>query len=156
MIATTSLSTTVSERRAALRALDRMVRDELAAAARRWQMDAGWSIDLTEYAQVYRRMPARGGHWTLFSARINGACHETATIAVAAEFEGDRVVELAVSGVRDVLAGGCTAAALCEALDGCGGPLHQVTPLPTGLEADGAAAVALMAAAGHAALPTFA
>ena len=123
----------VAPRQAALRSLDAIVRQELAAAAGRWGLD-GARIDLTAYDRVYNRAPHVGGHWTLFAVNVTGSSHEVATVTVAAEFDGAALADLRVSGARDAVAGGCTPQALNEALGQCGGPLRQRTPLtvPTG------------------------
>ena len=124
---------TVSSRRNALAGLDAMVCAELARAACRWAMTADVSVELTAYDQVYRCTPAIGGHWTLFSTRLDETCHEAATVTVSVEFEDGRPVDLHISGVHEVIAGACAAVALREALQVCGGPLRQVTPLRLGL-----------------------
>jgi hypothetical protein len=121
---------TLDRRHAALRALDETVRSALLAAARRWGLGEDVAIDLTTYDRIYDRRPQLGGHWTLFCAGLTAAAHEVATVAVMVEFDGAEPVDLRVSGVADVVAGGCTRAALAEALVECGGPLRQVTPLP--------------------------
>ena len=74
-------------------------------------------------------MPGIGGHWTLYDARLSAAQHEVAVLTVALIFDEGRPADLLVSGAVDVLAGGCSAAALREALRECAGPLRQVTPL---------------------------
>ena len=127
---------TVSSRRNALADLDPIVCAELTHAARRWAMTADFSVELTTYDQVYHRTPEIGGHWTLFSARFAETCHEVSTVSVSVEFEDDRPVDLHISGLHEVIAGACTAVALREALQECGGPLRQVTPLRLGLLAD--------------------
>ena len=134
-------------RQSALHALDSVVRDELTAAARSWQIDQDSSIVLTAYDEVYRRTPEIGGHWTLFSARAADDSHEVVTATVAVEFDGDRPVDFHVGGLRDVVAGGCTAVALREALTECGGPLRQVTPLTLSLAAEETTAELVLA--GH-------
>jgi hypothetical protein len=127
---------TVSSRRNALAGLNPMVCAELARAACRWAMTADFSIELTAYDQVYHRMPEIGGHWTLFSARLGETGHEASTVSVAVEFEDERPVDLHISGVHEVIAGACTAVALREALQQCGGPLRHLTPLCLGLPRD--------------------
>lgn len=120
---------TVAGRQAALDTLNALVRSELTRAAARWRLGGEPELELTAYDQVYPRTPAIGGHWTLFSAHGDDARHEVAVVSVAVEFEAGRPVDLHVSGAANVVAGGCTAAALREALTECGGPLRQVTPL---------------------------
>ena len=129
MIAPSLPGSITQTRQSALRALDGVVRDELAAAASSWRIDQDSSVALTAYDEVYRRTPEIGGHWTLFTARATETSHEVAMVAVAAEFEDGRPVDLRISGADEVLAGACTATALREALADCGGPLRQVTPL---------------------------
>jgi hypothetical protein len=116
-------------RRNALLALDGTVRVELARAAQAWGL-ADVTIALTIYDQIYGRTPRLGGHWTLFRAGATLDGHEVATLSVALEFADGRPVDFWVSGAEDeVIAGGCTSAALGEALAQCGGPLRQVTSL---------------------------
>jgi len=116
-------------RRHALLALDGTVRVALARAAQAWGL-ADVSIALTIYDQVYGRTPRLGGHWTLFRAGATPDGHEVASLSVALEFADNEPVDFWVSGAEDeVIAGGCTAAALREALAQCRGPLRQVTPL---------------------------
>ena len=129
MTAASAPPNTIPARRSALQALDPMVRGEIAAAAGRWLHDQNWSIGLTSYHHHYPRVPAIGGHWTLFAAHVSDTHHEVVTLVVALEFDGERPVDLRVSGALDVIAGGCTAEALREALTECGGPLRQVTPI---------------------------
>jgi hypothetical protein len=124
---------TVSSRQAALAALDPMVRAELACAVRHWALTGAVAVELTAYDQVYRCTPDIGGHWTLFATRLGGRCHEVTALSVSVEFEDERPVDLRVNGVYEVVAGGCTAPALHEALLECGGPLRQVTPLSLSL-----------------------
>ncbi|MGE0538618.1 MAG: hypothetical protein AB7R89_00355 [Dehalococcoidia bacterium] len=116
----------------ALRALDDVVRRSLVAAAARWRIPECPMIERTDYHCIYPRTPAFGGHWTLFGTSLTNALHLTATVTVALEFDGDRPVDLWVSGARDVAAGGCTVEALAEALDQCDGPLRQITPIAIG------------------------
>jgi hypothetical protein len=116
-------------RRQALHALDGVVRAALTAAATQWRLPESSTIERTDYPRVYGRTPALGGHWTLFGTTLNDSHHTIATVTVALEFDGDRPVDLWVSGEHDVAAGGCTIKALAEALEQCGGPLRQVTPL---------------------------
>lgn len=130
MEATITRIVLVAERRASLRALDSMVRAALADAARHWGLAGDRTVELTPYHDLYARVPRIGGHWTLFSAHLDEQRHEVATVTVAAEFEGDALVDLIVSSEREVVAGGIHALALREALQQCGGPLRQVTPLP--------------------------
>lgn len=113
----------------ALHALDGVVRAALTAAASQWRLPESLTIERTDYPRVYGRTPALGGHWTLFGTTLTDSLHITATVTVALEFDGDRPVDLWVSGEHDVAAGGCTIEALAEALEQCGGPLRQVTPL---------------------------
>lgn len=119
----------VEGRKATLRQLDPLVRREIGAAARRWHVDDAALIELTCYDDVYSRTPGTGGHWTMFSARAISGQHQVATLTVAVEFDGEQPVDLRVNGAGEVLAGGCTVAALREALEVCEGPLRQTTPL---------------------------
>jgi hypothetical protein len=127
--ATWPVTDVVEGRWQALRALDGLVRAALAAGAARWRLPESPMIERTDYPCVYDRTPALGGHWTLFGASLTDSLHMTATVTVTLEFDGVRPVDLWVSGERDVAAGGCTIEALAEALDECGGPLRQITPV---------------------------
>lgn len=113
----------------ALHELDGVVRAALTAAAAQWRLPESPTIERTDYPRVYGRTPALGGHWTLFGTTLTDSHHTIATVTVALEFDGDRPVDLWVSGELDVAAGGCSVEALAEALEQCGGPLRQVTPL---------------------------
>jgi hypothetical protein len=116
----------------AMRVLDGSARAALVAGAARWCMSESLIIERTDYSRVYDRTPSLGGHWSLFGTSLTDSLHLTATMTVALEFDGDRPVDLWVSGVRDVVAGGCTIEALAEALEQCGGPLRQITPISFG------------------------
>ncbi len=135
---TTGLPATeiIDARQQALWALDALVRQELTDALDRWGFSSAHGIELSPYDRVYRRLPEIGGHWTLYQARVSAAQHELAMLTVAEIFDEERPVDLLVSGAVDVVAGGCSAAALREALAQCAGPLRQVTPLPLGCEPD--------------------
>ena len=129
MVVSPTIIETIDARRVALESLDPLVRGCLAEVAPAWGLAGNSSIELTVYDRVYGRTPRLGGHWTLFSAALTDTYHEVATLSVAVEFEGERAVDLRVSGVLDVTAGGCTRAALIEALAECAGPLRQLTPV---------------------------
>jgi hypothetical protein len=116
----------------AMRALDGAVRAALASSAEGWCISGNPLIDRTDYPCIYDRTPALGGHWTLFGTSLTESIHMTVTVTVALEFDGDRPVDLWVSGAQDVAAGGCTFEALAEALEQCGGPLRQITPIAFG------------------------
>ena len=119
----------VDARQRALWALDEMVRQELTDVLDRWGFSSAHGIELSPYDRVYRRLPEVGGHWTLYQARVSAAQHEIAMLTVAVIFDEERPVDLLVSGAVDVVAGGCSAVALREALAQCTGPLRQLTPL---------------------------
>jgi hypothetical protein len=129
MVAAPSTIEIIDARRSALQSLDPFIRESLAEMAPAWGLASDSSIELTVYDRVYGRTPALGGHWTLFSASLSETYHEVATLSVAVEFDGERPVDLRVSGVLDVAAGGCSRAALREALLECAGPLRQLTPV---------------------------
>jgi hypothetical protein len=132
MSASRPVTDVLEARHQALRRLDGVVRGALISAAHAWRLPGELSIVRTDYPCIYSRTPQLGGHWTLFSALLTESVHAIATVNVALEFEGDRPVDLWVSGARDVVAGGCTTQALNEALAQCDGPLRQVTPIAFG------------------------
>ena len=129
MSATQPVTDVLEARWQAMHALDGVVRAALTAAAAHWRLPEGPTIERTDYPRIYGRTPSLGGHWTLFGTSLTDSHHTTTTVTVALEFDGDRPVDLWVSGEHDVAAGGCTTAALAEALEQCGGPLRQITPL---------------------------
>lgn len=121
----------ISERRSVLLALDPWMRRELLRFLAAADAD-GWHIDLTIYDRQFRGSPGIGGHWTAFRAHIGPQRHEVDVLTVAVHFEGATAVDLGVGGMLDIIAGGCTVAALREALAECAGPLRQTTPLAAG------------------------
>lgn len=128
-LAPTTLSPAIRQRHAAAGRLDALVRAEITRALRPGSHLDDWQVELTLYPRLYPATPEAGGHWTAFRARINGRQHEVSMLSVSVMFDGDTPVDFLVSGNVDVRAGGCTAAALREALALCEGPLCQVTPL---------------------------
>ena len=144
----------VDARQQALWALDEMVRQELTDALAGWGFSSAHGIELSPYDRVYRRLPEVGGHWTLYQARVSAVQHEIAMLTVAVIFDEERPVDLLVSGAVDVVAGGCSAAALREALAQCAGPLRQVTPLALDCAPDTPLSVSELLAAAPALVPS--
>lgn len=126
-------SSPTSARQAALARLDPCVRAELAVAAERWALPAGYSIDQTVYPRVYPRAPDCGGHWLLYSAEDAPEGQTLTSLSVSLEFAGEEPVAFSVSGASDIRSQSCEAADLNRALVACAGPLRQCTLAPATL-----------------------
>lgn len=129
-LSVTSPSALLAARQAALVRFDRLVRVELAAAAERWAIPAGYSIDQTIYHRLYPRVPNSGGHWLLFGAEDSLDGQTLTTLSVSLEFVADLPAAFHLSGAGDLRADGCSAADLRDALIRCAGPLRQCTLAP--------------------------
>lgn len=118
----------LASRRAALLALDGMVRGQLQRAGTPF---AGRTVELTVYDAIYAGSPEVGGHWTVASAWFGLFAHSVSTLSVALTFdEQDRPQRFLVSGRRSIMSADTSEAALASALSEAlaAGPAISLAP----------------------------
>lgn len=117
----------VEDRRAAIRALDPMVRRLVG----RLGSALPFSIDLTVYDAIFPATPAIGGHWTAASVWMGVMTHAIATYSVSLAFdEANRPHHFELVGARTAETADTSETALQAALRtvSAAGPLRTVAP----------------------------